>query len=55
VVLNFKDTVTTDAQITADMRHAGGYYVLTRTGQFTIWASRTPLSNPQSGGNLDRH
>jgi hypothetical protein len=55
VVLNFKDTVTTDAEITADMRNAGGYYVLTRTGQFTIWASRTPPSNPQSGGNLDRH
>jgi hypothetical protein len=26
-------------QITADMRRAGGYHVLARAGQFTIWAS----------------
>jgi Dolichyl-phosphate-mannose-protein mannosyltransferase len=55
VILDFGDTLTTDTQITADMRHAGGYYVLTRTGRFTIWASRTRASNPQSGGNLDRY
>ena len=55
VILNFGDTVTADTQIAADMRHAGGYYVLTRTGRFTIWASRTPPSDPQSGGNLDRY
>jgi 4-amino-4-deoxy-L-arabinose transferase-like glycosyltransferase len=55
VILNFGDTVTTDTQIIADMRHAGGYYVLTRTGRFTIWAYRTPPSNLQSGGNLDRY
>jgi hypothetical protein len=55
VILDFGDTVTTDTQITSDMRHAGGYYVLTRTGHFTIWASRTSPSGPQSGGNLDRY
>ena len=32
VILDFGDTATTDTQITADMRHAGGYYVLARTG-----------------------
>ena len=52
VILNFGDTATTDTQITADMRHAGGYYVLARTGRFTIWASRTPTPTRQSGGNL---
>ena len=30
VILDFGDTATTDTQITADMRHAGGYYVLAR-------------------------
>ncbi len=55
VILNFGDTATTDTQITADMRHAGGYYVLARTGRFTIWASRTPTSNRQSGGSLAHH
>jgi 4-amino-4-deoxy-L-arabinose transferase-like glycosyltransferase len=52
VILNFGDTATTDTQITADMRHAGGYYVLAHTGHFTIWASRTPTPTRQSGGNL---
>jgi 4-amino-4-deoxy-L-arabinose transferase-like glycosyltransferase len=40
VILDFGDTAATDSQITADMRHAGGYYVLARTGRFTIWAWR---------------
>ena len=40
VILDFGDTATTDTQITADMRRAGGYYVLARAGRFTIWASR---------------
>jgi 4-amino-4-deoxy-L-arabinose transferase-like glycosyltransferase len=52
VILDFGDTAATDTQITADMRHAGGYYVLARTGRFTIWASRTPTPSQQSGGSL---
>jgi 4-amino-4-deoxy-L-arabinose transferase-like glycosyltransferase len=47
VILDFGDTAAADTQITADMGRAGGYYVLARAGQFTIWASReTPR-----GGN----
>jgi hypothetical protein len=42
VILDFGDTAATDRQITADMRHTGGYYVLARAGQFTIWASQAP-------------
>ena len=41
VILDFGDTAATDLQITADMRRAGGYYVLARAGRFTIWASRS--------------
>jgi hypothetical protein len=52
VILDFGGTATTDTQVTADMRHAGGYFVLARTGLFTIWASRVPISVRQSGGNL---
>lgn len=51
VILNFGDTATTDTQITADMRHAGGYYVLAHTGKFTVWASRAPAPTRQSGNN----
>ena len=51
VILNSGDTATTDTQITADIRHAGGYYVLGRTGRFTIWASRTPTPSQLSGGD----
>jgi hypothetical protein len=40
VILDFGDTAATDTEIVADMRRAGGYYVLGRTGRFTIWASR---------------
>ena len=40
VILNFGDTAAVDRQVTADMRQAGGYYVLGRPGRFTIWASR---------------
>jgi len=39
VILDFGDTAAIDSQITADMRHTGGYDVLARAGQFTIWAS----------------
>ncbi len=42
VILDFGDTAATDTQITADMRAAGGYYVLARAGRFTIWAERSP-------------
>jgi 4-amino-4-deoxy-L-arabinose transferase-like glycosyltransferase len=51
VILDFGDTAATDRQITADMRHAGDYYVLERAGRFTIWASRVP----EPGGNHGRH
>ena len=44
MILDFGDTAATDSQITADMRYAGGYYVLARAGWFTIWASRVPSS-----------
>jgi hypothetical protein len=39
VILDFGDTAATDREITADMRRAGGYHVLARAGQFTVWAS----------------
>ncbi len=42
VILDFGDTLAADSYITADMQRAGGYYVLARAGQFTIWASRRP-------------
>jgi 4-amino-4-deoxy-L-arabinose transferase-like glycosyltransferase len=55
VILDFGDTATTDTQVTADMSHAGGYYLLARAGQFTIWASRTSTASRLSGGNLVRY
>ena len=55
VILNFGDTAATDTQITADMRHAGGYYVLARAGQFTIWASRASAPTRPSGGDHGRY
>jgi 4-amino-4-deoxy-L-arabinose transferase-like glycosyltransferase len=39
VILDFGDTAATDMQLIADMRRAGGYHVMARAGQFTIWAS----------------
>ena len=42
VILDFGDTAAADQQIAADIRRAGGYYVLARAGRFTIWASREP-------------
>jgi 4-amino-4-deoxy-L-arabinose transferase-like glycosyltransferase len=54
VILDFGDTAAADRQITADMRHAGGYYVLARAGRFTIWASRAPTPAWQSGGKHAR-
>jgi hypothetical protein len=55
VILDFGDTAATDTQITADMRHAGGYYVLARAGQFTIWAWKARTPARPSGGNLVRN
>ena len=55
VILDFGDTAAADAQITADMRRAGGYYVLARAGRFTIWASRAPAPARQSGRHRGRH
>lgn len=40
VILDFGDTAAADQEIVADMRHAGGYYVLAHAGRFTIWAQR---------------
>jgi hypothetical protein len=51
VILDFGDTAGVDRQITADMRHAGDYYVLAHAGRFTIWASRVP----EPGGNRAGH
>ena len=50
MILDFGDTAATDKQITADMRHAGGYYVLARAGRFIIWASRAPTLARHPGG-----
>jgi 4-amino-4-deoxy-L-arabinose transferase-like glycosyltransferase len=43
VILDFGDTAAVDTRITADMQQASGYYVLARTGRFTVWASRAPV------------
>jgi 4-amino-4-deoxy-L-arabinose transferase-like glycosyltransferase len=55
VILDFGDTATADTQITADMRRAGGYYVLARAGRFTVWASRGPTPARPSGRHLGRY
>jgi len=55
VILNFGDTAAADTQLTADMRHAGGYYVLARADQFTIWASRAVAPARPSGGDSGRY
>jgi hypothetical protein len=39
VILDFGDTAAADVQITRDMRRAGGYHLLAKAGQFTVWAS----------------
>jgi 4-amino-4-deoxy-L-arabinose transferase-like glycosyltransferase len=52
VILDFGDTAATDNQITADMRHAGGYYVVARAGRFIIWAARRPAP---TRSDRDRH
>jgi hypothetical protein len=55
VILDFGDTDAVDTKITADMRDAGGYYVLGHAGRFTIWASRAATPARQSRGNHVRH
>jgi len=55
VVLNFGDTAATDTQITADMRHAGGYHIVAKAGRFTIWASRQPTPARPSGRHRGHH
>jgi hypothetical protein len=52
VILDFGDTAAADVLITADMHGTGGYYVLSRTGPFTIWAARAPAL---AGGDRGRH
>jgi 4-amino-4-deoxy-L-arabinose transferase-like glycosyltransferase len=54
VILDFGDTAAADLQITADMRRAGGYYVLAHAGRFTIWALREPMPTRRDGGNRVR-
>ena len=54
VILNFGDTAAVDRQITADMRRAGGYYVLGHPGRLTIWASADKPSQP-AGRSSARH
>jgi 4-amino-4-deoxy-L-arabinose transferase-like glycosyltransferase len=51
VVLDSGDTAAIDAQIVADMRHAGGYKVVAGAGRFTIWATQAPASAPATRGN----
>lgn len=53
VILNFGHAAAVDRQITADMRHAGGYYVLARPDRFTIWASEDEAT--PAGGSRARH
>jgi hypothetical protein len=55
VILNFGDTAATDRQITADMRRAGGYYLLARAGRFAVWASRELTSAQQAGRDRASH
>ena len=54
VILNFGDTAATDAIIRADMHHAGGYYILARSGHFIVWATQTPVT-PRATGGRDVH
>ncbi len=51
VILDFGDAAAADRKITADMLHAGGYVVLARAGQFTIWASQKPAPSLPSVGD----
>ncbi len=44
VILDFGDTAATDREIVADMVRVGGYRVVARAGQFTIWAAAQPTA-----------
>jgi hypothetical protein len=55
VILSFGDTSATDAQIRADMNHAGGYRVLARAGRFTIWARQKTAPESRAGGDNASH
>ena len=55
VILNFGDTTAADRQIVADMRQAGGYYVLARPGRFTVWASQVPTATRPAGRHRAGH
>jgi hypothetical protein len=55
VILNFGDTTAADRQIVADMRQAGGYYVLARPGRFTVWASQAPKTTGPPGRHRARN
>ncbi len=55
VILDFGDAAATDGEITADMINAGGYVVLARAGQFTIWASQKPAPSLPPGGSRVSH
>jgi 4-amino-4-deoxy-L-arabinose transferase-like glycosyltransferase len=50
VILDFGDTARTDREITADMRRAGGYYMMARAGRFTVWALRESAPALRPGG-----
>ena len=54
VILDFGDTAATDIRITADMRRAGGYYMLAHAGRFTIWASQESVMSRRDGGDRVR-
>jgi hypothetical protein len=48
VILDFGDTAAVDREIVVDMVRAGGYHVLARAGQFTIWALEPGASAGES-------
>jgi hypothetical protein len=55
VILTYGDTATTDRAITEDIRHAGGYYVLTHAGHFTIWAAQPAAASGPPGKSHGSH
>ena len=55
IILTYGDTAATDRAITEDMRHAGGYYVLTHAGQFTIWAAQPASPSRLPGKSHGSH
>ena len=55
VILCFGDTAATDTKIASDMHHAGGYFILARSGHFIVWATRVAATLPNSRGNVVHH